>query len=441
MSARPAPDRYVAAMRACLVGDDGAEGSLARIIRDGGTDELLERAAEHRVLSALEPHIRHIPGVDAVVLDRLARQAAGHAAHQLRILEGLRWFGALMGAEDIPWLTFKGPVVAQLLYEPVVLRTFQDLDLLVPRADFSRAIVALEREGGALLDRNWRLISREGRAQLHVALPLETEADVHWHVLNRHTIRSSFTLDMRGAFERARTVDVEGIPAPTFDPVDTIVHLALHASLGGADRLSWFDDIRREQDRRRVCGLTPIYALLSVASPGRGKLTAYGQCPAEEGSIVSIACSPWSCWSLLTSRNSGSARSASTNFGVHRFSSFTSGSSRLYWYCVRLTRSSTVRSCTGCRNSVMPSTLAISGCSRRLTALAPAPRWASGLRLMRILPLFSVTLVPSMPMNEERPATAGSRRITRASACWRSAMVVNETACGASEMPWMTPVS
>jgi hypothetical protein len=233
-------------MRCCLLGEDGAAAdSLERIVRAGRMEDLLERAAEHRVLSALEPHIRRVPDADPSVLDRLSRQAAGHAAHQLRILEGLRWFGSLMDAEGIGWLTFKGPVVAQLLYQPVVLRTFQDLDVLVAQADFPRAIAALEREGGVLLDRNWRLIAREGRAQLHVALPLETEADVHWHVLNRHSIRSSFTLDMAGAFERARTVDVDGVRAPSFDAVDTLTHLALHASLGGADRLSWFEDIRR----------------------------------------------------------------------------------------------------------------------------------------------------------------------------------------------------
>ncbi len=60
-----------------------------------------------------------------------------------------------------------------------------------------------------------------------------------------------------------------------------------HVAAG--DPGAWFMEIKREQDRRRVCGLTPIYALLSTAKPGRGKLTAYGQCPAEEGSIVSIA--------------------------------------------------------------------------------------------------------------------------------------------------------
>ena len=44
-------------------------------------------------------------------------------------------------------------------------------------------------------------------------------------------------------------------------------------------------------------------------------------------------------------------------------------------------------------------------------------------------------------MKDDRLSTAGSRRITSASACWRSAMAGNETVCGASEIPWITPVS
>ena len=56
-------------------------------------------------------------------------------------------------------------------------------------------------------------------------------------------------------------------------------------------------------------------------------------------------------------------------------------------------------------------------------------------------PLLSVMFVPSTPMNEERLSIAGSFRITRASACWRSAMAENETVCGASDTPRITPVS
>ncbi len=63
----------------------------------------------------------------------------------------------------------------------------------------------------------------------------------------------------------------------------------VHASAG--DGGAWFDDIRRERDRRRVCGLPPIFAMLEAARPGAGRVAAYAQCPADEdgGSIVSIA--------------------------------------------------------------------------------------------------------------------------------------------------------
>jgi MEMO1 family protein len=62
-----------------------------------------------------------------------------------------------------------------------------------------------------------------------------------------------------------------------------------HASRG--DSVAWFEEIRKEKDRRRVCGLPPIFAMLETARPGAGRVAAYAQCPADEegGSIVSIA--------------------------------------------------------------------------------------------------------------------------------------------------------
>ncbi|MCA1665125.1 MAG: AmmeMemoRadiSam system protein B [Myxococcales bacterium] len=62
-----------------------------------------------------------------------------------------------------------------------------------------------------------------------------------------------------------------------------------HASRG--DAAGWFEEIRKERDRRRVCGLPPIFAMLESAKPGAGRVAAYAQCPADDdgGSIVSIA--------------------------------------------------------------------------------------------------------------------------------------------------------
>lgn len=62
-----------------------------------------------------------------------------------------------------------------------------------------------------------------------------------------------------------------------------------HCMRGDAD--AWFAEIASERDRRRVCGLPPIYAMLAAGRPGSGRVTAYAQCAADEdgGSLVSIA--------------------------------------------------------------------------------------------------------------------------------------------------------
>lgn len=55
------------------------------------------------------------------------------------------------------------------------------------------------------------------------------------------------------------------------------------------DGQGWYQAIRQEHDSRRVCGLLPIYALLQTGRPGQGHQAVYAQCPAEAGSVVSIA--------------------------------------------------------------------------------------------------------------------------------------------------------
>ena len=59
-------------------------------------------------------------------------------------------------------------------------------------------------------------------------------------------------------------------------------------SQGNAE--AFFQEIRAESDRRRICGMPPIYIALSALSEVKGNVTGYTQCPASEdgGSLVSI---------------------------------------------------------------------------------------------------------------------------------------------------------
>jgi AmmeMemoRadiSam system protein B len=61
----------------------------------------------------------------------------------------------------------------------------------------------------------------------------------------------------------------------------------LHAVEAG-DAEGFFESVRRDGDRRRICGLSPIYTLLRVRGGAKGLLRQYGQWPDPQG-VVSFA--------------------------------------------------------------------------------------------------------------------------------------------------------
>ena len=86
---------------------------------------------------------------------------------------------------------------------------------------------------------------------------------------------------------------------PAFDdpaPLGPREHAALRAAderrLAAActgDAAAFFAVLREEGDCQRVCGLPPIYFSLRLLDGAKGEVVTYDQCPAENGSVVSIA--------------------------------------------------------------------------------------------------------------------------------------------------------
>jgi hypothetical protein len=57
---------------------------------------------------------------------------------------------------------------------------------------------------------------------------------------------------------------------------------ALLATVEAGDAEAFFESARADNDRRRTCGLSPIYTLLRTLGPGPGSLARYGQTPDPE---------------------------------------------------------------------------------------------------------------------------------------------------------------
>jgi hypothetical protein len=137
----------------------------------------------------------------------------------------------------------KGPAAVELLYGAPGRRAYQDLDVLVEPAAFRDVLAALERAGATMLDRNWMMLRKELRGEIHLGLPRGTSLDLHWNLINMN--RGQMWIDSSEVLQRSERRDLGGVIVPVLDPADTLVHLAVHAAVSGGDRLLWLKDIER----------------------------------------------------------------------------------------------------------------------------------------------------------------------------------------------------
>jgi hypothetical protein len=210
---------------------------------------LVDRARLHGVEACAHLSLRFERSLDRNVRDEL--EASYHAALQvhLRALHDLGIAGASLDGAEVAWATFKGPVLAEHVYARPDLRSYSDLDLLVPPTRMRDAVTALERSGGEVLDRNWRLVRERMSGEVHVRLPAGSVADLHWHLFNREERRQSFPIRTDDVLSRAVELEIEGMPIRTLSDEDTLVHLALHACMSGGTQLLWCKDLEQAVTR------------------------------------------------------------------------------------------------------------------------------------------------------------------------------------------------
>lgn len=184
---------------------------------------------------------RVLPPQERELLDDLRHQAV---RRHLRTIGDLRFLAEVFQRAAIPWAVIKGPVLGEPLHGSPDLRWYNDVDVLVTPAHFGQAVHALEAAGCAIPAHDWSHLRKTARAEIDVWLPSGTHLDLHWHLVIDSDVRQHFTIDLDQLFERRRHVEFGALAVPTLDADDTMVYVALHAVLGGADRLLHLKDLQ-----------------------------------------------------------------------------------------------------------------------------------------------------------------------------------------------------
>jgi hypothetical protein len=202
---------------------------------------LLEAASYHAVGGATYASLRDCDGLGEATLAALREQYDAAVRQHLRATWELQSLAAILDATSVPWAVVKGATLVELVYGDPGLRPYADIDVIVDPAGFDHVLDALGDAGLHPLDRNWTMIRRAMLGELHFVLPGGMPLDLHWHLVNMYRGRTRIATGE--LLERTVSIRVGATEVPTFEATDALLHLALHGTLSGGDRLRWMYDI------------------------------------------------------------------------------------------------------------------------------------------------------------------------------------------------------
>ena len=233
MDGTRAGERAVSALLVAVCRDE-----VGRSAADVPADALVRAARHHRMSPLTHVRLReHAPR--AAELLRPDRDVAKSLHIRAGMLLGQ--VGELLG--DVPWVVFKGPVLSELAHPVPGLRPYGDLDLLVAPQDLRGVSAALLAAGWEVGDYEDMLRNPEVPGEMHWFTPAGIPVDLHWAMVNMRSRRRLFTIPTDELLARRRRVRIGLARAWTMDEADSLVHVALHAALAGANRLAWMLDV------------------------------------------------------------------------------------------------------------------------------------------------------------------------------------------------------
>lgn len=161
----------------------------------------------------------------------------------MRAVAAARVLSDLLRINSVRHLIIKGPVLVDRLYSDPRLRPFGDLDVLIAPGQFQCAVDVLDGGGFELIDKNWELLIAEGRSQLHFRSQRGIVVDLHWHLLNRASVRAGFNIDTASLLSRSRVFDLAGSEVAILSAEDQLLHLCVHAVLSPEEKELRYRDI------------------------------------------------------------------------------------------------------------------------------------------------------------------------------------------------------
>jgi hypothetical protein len=190
---------------------------------------VLRLASSNKVFPLLYKNIKlHCSeSIPACTLKQLKKICIKNSARNLSHLVTLFCVVELFKKNDVEILVFKGPVLAESVFGDINLRSFGDLDILLPRKDLRKAILLLINEGFST-DIDLSLAQYEKLvAKGHHAVLVRGNAivELHWELSGRYFTKA---VDFEAVAGRTTISYVKQVPVISLGAEDLLVYLCIH---------------------------------------------------------------------------------------------------------------------------------------------------------------------------------------------------------------------
>ena len=194
---------------------DSEKAARIRVLlqHDIDWEYLFRTASEHGIAPLLYRHLNAVcpESVPKETLDRLRDHFHDNSRRNLFLTGELLSLLHLFETQQIPAISFKGPVLAASVYGNLALREFSDLDILIHKQHVAKARELLVSQGYRpqfdLNDSQEAAFVRSYSAQCFVRDDGKVVVDLHWTMTSRDF---GFPLEPERLWERLEPISLGG---------------------------------------------------------------------------------------------------------------------------------------------------------------------------------------------------------------------------------------
>jgi len=175
-------------------------------------------------------------------LARARRQAFRQSAATLAMRHQLAELAEAFGRRGVPVVVIKGVDFAERLYPSYALRSFGDIDLLVPERSLEEAEAVLKKLGYAPASGDMKYGAGYGETGFRRDDRASATVEVHWNLVNSPTVRRGVSVRYEDLQLLCSAGQADDPPKPS--PASLLLIAGVHAAAGHAfDRLQLLCDI------------------------------------------------------------------------------------------------------------------------------------------------------------------------------------------------------